>query len=235
MTADPRGNMPPSLLAVTIDGPAGSGKSTMARLLAKKLGAVMIDTGAMYRAVTARVIDNGVDPDDETAVARVAREIHLRFAGEDSRQVLVDGEDESARIRQADVNALVSKISAYPQVRSELVGLQRKMAEGGPVVMEGRDTGSVVLPQARFKFFLVAGPDVRAERRRLEIAQAGENRDHKEVLEGITARDLQDSQRAVSPLVKPEGAVEIDTSQLDIDEVLERMLVLIVSDKYEAS
>ncbi|MDH5478403.1 MAG: (d)CMP kinase, partial [Nitrospinota bacterium] len=128
-----------------------------------------------------------------------------------------------------------SKISAYPQVRSELVGLQRKMAEGGPVVMEGRDTGSVVLPQARFKFFLVAGPDVRAERRRLEIAQAGENRDHKEVLEGITARDLQDSQRAVSPLVKPEGAVEIDTSQLDIDEVLERMLVLIVSDKYEAS
>jgi len=223
-----------SIFAVTIDGPAGSGKSTMARILAKKIQAVMVDTGAMYRAVTAKVIDTGQDPEDEEAVARVAREIKIQFAGEDSSRTLADGVDVSSRIRRPDVNALVSKISAYPRVRREMTRLQRKMAEGVRVVMEGRDTGSVVLPAAQFKFFLVAGPDVRAERRRREMAQAGDETGREEVLAGILARDEMDSRRAASPLVKPEGAVQIDTSQLDIDEVLERMLLLIVSEGRDA-
>ncbi|MDH5510949.1 MAG: (d)CMP kinase [Nitrospinota bacterium] len=223
-----------SIFAVTIDGPAGSGKSTMARTLAKKIHATMVDTGAMYRTVTAKVIDTGQDPEDEEAVAKVARGIQIYFAGEDSTRTMADGVDVSTRIRRPDVNSLVSKISAYPLVRQEMTRLQRKMAEGVRVVMEGRDTGSVVLPSARFKFFLVAGPSVRAERRRLEMAQAGDNTRREEVLAEIMARDQMDSQRATSPLVKPEGAVEIDTSQLDIDEVLERMLLLIVSDGCDA-
>ncbi|MDH4184561.1 MAG: (d)CMP kinase [Nitrospinota bacterium] len=219
----------PEVFAVTIDGPAGAGKTTMARLLAKRLGATMLDTGAMYRAVTAKVIDTGLDPEDEEAVTLAARKIGIEFSGEHKDKVMVDGQDLSTRIRRQDVNSLVSLISSYAGVRAEMAARQRKMAEGKRVVMEGRDAGSVILPDARFKFYLSAGPGVRALRRGAQLAEAGDEAGHEQVLAGLMERDRKDSQREHSPLTQPAGAVEIDTSQMDIDEVLERMVLLIVS------
>jgi len=224
----PADGLPP-VFAVTIDGPAGAGKTTMARLLAKKLGAVMIDTGAMYRAVAAKAIDGGVDPADRAAVERLAAGMRIEFTGEDRKTVMVDGRDLTARIRMPDVNALVSPISVYPGVRESMVALQRAMARTGRVVMEGRDTGSVVLPGARYKFYLEAKPQTRAGRRKKELAQAGHEAAEEEVLAGIVERDMRDSRRAVSPLALPEGACRIDTSEMDIDAALERMLSFIVS------
>lgn len=215
----------PENFVVAIDGPAGSGKSTMARLLAERIGGVYIDTGAMYRAVTARTLDTGDDPADEEAAARIARSIRMEFVREENGQrTIVDGEDLTERIRRPDVNDNVSIVSAHPAVRRAMAALQRRLGERGRVVMEGRDIGSNVFPGAMFKFFLVADDAVRAERRLKDFEKAGVKTTHGRVLENIRERDRIDSGRAASPLVKPPDAVEIDTTRLGVDEALNIMI-----------
>ena len=220
----------PASFIVAIDGPAGSGKSTLARLLSEHLGAVMIDTGAMYRAVTALALDAGADPHDQTAVARASEGMKLEFIpGEQGQRVIVNGRDWTRRVREADVNAAVSHVAAHPVIRERMVELQRAMGTHGRVVMEGRDIGTHVFPGATFKFFLTAGDHVRAGRRHAELTDAGMEADAGAVLTNIRDRDRIDSSRAAAPLRRAPDAVEIDTSNMNVDEVLQRMLALMVS------
>lgn len=220
----------PENFVVSIDGPAGSGKSTMARLLAGAIGGVTIDTGAMYRAVTAAALERGVAPGDAAAVANVAASLRIEFErSAEGQKTIVDGADYTARIREPDVNAAVSVVAANPDVRRILVDLQREMGKTGRVVMEGRDIGSNVFPDAFFKFFIVAGDEVRAERRKKEMKEAGHGVSREEVLLNIRERDRIDSSRAAAPLIKPPGAREVDTSNLNIDEVLHTMINFMVS------
>lgn len=220
----------PENLIVAIDGPAGSGKSTLAKRVAEEIGGVMIDTGAMYRAVTAKTLDLNRDPADEKIVGQIAQSIKIEFRRYGQAQkIMVDGADYTARIRQSDVNDNVSAVAAYSAVRRRMVALQRKMGEKGRIVMEGRDIGSNVFPDARFKFFLVADEKVRAQRRRQEMNDAGMEASPEQVLENIRKRDKTDSERKEAPLVKPPGAIEIDTSNLNIDGVLARMIEFLVS------
>jgi len=220
----------PDNFIVAIDGPAGSGKSTLAKRLADKIGGVMIDTGAMYRAVTAKTLDLNLDPADEKAVGKVAESITMEFEKKGRTQkVMVDGVDFTERVRDNDVNENVSAVAVYPAVRQRMVALQRRMGEKGRIVMEGRDIGSNVFPDARFKFFLVADEQVRAKRRMLEMRKAGIDASLEQVTGNIRARDKTDSQRKDAPLVKPSGAIEIDTGHLNIDEVLARMIQFLVS------
>lgn len=215
----------PDRFVVAIDGPAGSGKSTMARRLADRLGFVNIDTGAMYRAVTAVMLDAGRNPADETAAETVARGMSLHFElAEDGQKTIVNGADFTARIRRPDVDSAVSVVAAHPGVRRILVQTQRRMGGTGRVVMEGRDIGSHVFPDADVKFYLAARDETRAERRGKDLSAQGSAAPHEQTLAGIKTRDRLDSQRAASPLVKPEGAFEIDTSDLTIDEALGKML-----------
>lgn len=218
-------NQLPGRFIIAIDGPAGSGKSTMARLLAARLGFTNIDTGAMYRAVTALLLDAGLDPSDEKAAEAAAGGMNLNFERAGAGQkTIVNGADFTARIRRPDVDASVSIVAAHPGVRKRLVDIQRLMGGAGRVVMEGRDIGSHVFPDADVKFYLAARDQTRAERRGKDLAAQGLAAAHESTLAGIRDRDRLDSQRATSPLVKPEGAVEIDTSDLTIDEALEKML-----------
>jgi cytidylate kinase len=220
----------PENFIVAIDGPAGSGKSTLAKRMAEEIGGVMIDTGAMYRAVTAKTLDLNLDPADEKAVGQVAESISIQFNRSDqTQQIFVDGADYTLRIREKEVNENVSAVAAYSSVRTRMVALQRKMAEKGRIVMEGRDIGSNVFPDARFKFFLVADENVRAKRRKLEINSAGMEASHEQVLENIRKRDKTDSERQNAPLIKAPGAIEIDTSHLNIDGVLSTMIESLVS------
>ncbi|MBI5815543.1 MAG: (d)CMP kinase [Nitrospinae bacterium] len=227
MTAD---NTPlPSRLVAAIDGPAGSGKSTLAKLLAEKIGGVYIDTGAMYRSVTAKALDSGVDPKDEYAVGRIAESIKITFHRDGAVQkTFVDGADFSERIRRPDVNASVSIVAAQKPVRDKMVALQREMGRHGRIVMEGRDIGTNVFPDADFKFFLVADDRVRAYRRLKEMETQGHRLNHGEVLANLRERDAIDSGRAEAPLAKAADAMEIDTSHLSIDEVLQKMLQIIL-------
>jgi len=220
----------PDSFVVAIDGPAGSGKSTMAKLLAKELGCVSIDTGAMYRSVTAKAIDAGVSPADERAVAEIAGSTDIEFRRDgDIQKTFVDGVDFTERIREPDVNEHVSTVAANPAVRERMVAIQRRMGSRGRVVMEGRDIGSNVFPDARFKFFLVADDSVRAGRRLKEMEEAGRKATGDQVLENIRARDAKDSAREYAPLTKPDDAVEIDTSDLSVDSVLRKMIEIIFS------
>lgn len=208
------------LRIIAIDGPAGAGKSTIARALAARLDLDYLDTGAMYRAVTFAALRAGV-LDDEVAVARLAVDVDLHV-GDDG--VRVDGVDATAAIRGAEVTGSVSKVAANSVVRAELVRRQRAWAiERGGGVLEGRDIGTVVFPEAQLKLYLTASPRVRAERR---VAEAGGDID--EIAAAIEARDLLDSSRADSPLREAEGAVLVDTSGLPIEAVLARIEELLV-------
>lgn len=210
---------------ITIDGPAGAGKSTVARELARRLGYLYVDTGAMYRAVAVAALRRGVAPEDAAAVAALAREadIELEVAGGGTR-VLLDGEDVTAEIRNPRVTAIVSQIARIPEVRSQLVLRQRRLAERGGVVLEGRDTGSHVMPEADCKVFLTASFDERVRRRYLELRAQGYDVTVEQVAADISQRDRIDSTRAVSPLTRPEGALEVDSTGLDVDGVVERIL-----------
>ncbi len=203
---------------IAIDGPAGSGKSTVGRRLAERLGLTYLDTGAMYRAVAFAAMRRGVDPADADPVAAVARDMDLLVA---DGTVTVDGVDATLEIRGAEVSRAVSTVAANPAVREELRGRQRVWAaEHGGGVIEGRDIGSVVFPDAELKVYLTADPAVRAQRRAEELLDA----DYDQVAADIARRDATDQGRADSPLVRADGAVTVDTTGLGIDEVLDVLL-----------
>lgn len=207
-------------LIIAIDGPAGSGKSTIARAVATRLGLGYLDTGAMYRAVAFAAIRNGIDPADEAAVGELARRMRLEMDG----GVVVDGVDATAEIRGPEVSAVVSVVAAHPAVRAELRDRQRRWAaERGGGVVEGRDIGSVVFPEAVAKIYLDARPEVRARRRAAE--HGGEAPESVAAwASNLVERDRLDTSRADSPLVAADGAVVIDTSDLGIEEVVDAIV-----------
>lgn len=213
-------------MIIAIDGPSGAGKSTLGRMLARTHKLLYIDTGAMYRAVALAVLQSGVSTKDAAAVAMVAANAKIALEGDpDSLQVLLDGRDVSAEIRNEDVTQTSSVISALPEVRRILVERQREMgARGGGVVLEGRDIGTVVFPNADIKFFLTAGPEARASRRYEEDRLRERNATYEETLDDINTRDRRDSTRADSPLAIAPDAIVIDSTELSIEEVYERML-----------
>lgn len=213
-------------MIIAIDGPSGAGKSTLGRRLARALNLLYIDTGAMYRAVALAILDSGVSTKDAAAVAAVAASARIALEGDpDSLQVLLDGRDVSEEIRNEDVTHTSSVISTIPEVRRVLVERQREMGErGGGVVLEGRDIGTVVFPGADIKFFLTAKPEARAERRYEEEQVRRRDSTYEETLADINARDHRDSTRADSPLAMAPDSIVIDSTELSIEEVYERMV-----------
>ncbi|MBP9038525.1 MAG: (d)CMP kinase [Candidatus Syntrophosphaera sp.] len=217
-------------LIIAIDGPAASGKSTTAQLLAKKLGYLYIDTGAMYRACALKAKKMGIDINDEESIRNLLDFIDIQIENDNSKnRILLDGEDVSEDIRADDISSLASAISAIPAVRYKMVELQRKMGEKGSVILDGRDIGTFVFPDAEVKFFLTASPEIRAKRRWLELQQKGIDKNFSEVLADLVKRDNNDSQRALAPLKKAEDAIEIDTSNMTIEEQTETLYKIILS------
>ncbi len=224
---------------IAIDGPSGSGKSSTSRLVAERLGLRYVDTGAMYRAMTWWMLDNGVDPDDPDAIAQRCDQPQIAI-NDDPREprITVDGVDVSSEIRGTIVGGAVSRVSAVPAVRARLVGLQRAIvaaasAQGRGVVMEGRDIGTVVLPDADLKVFLTADAEARAERRAREQAGSAvvDGAQVRATEEHLRARDALDSTRAVSPLQAADDAVRIDGTYLTLDEVVDAVIGLLPGDQ----
>ncbi|MDX3074996.1 (d)CMP kinase [Streptomyces sp. NPDC088354] len=223
---------------VAIDGPSGTGKSSTSKAVAARLGLSYLDTGAQYRAMTWWMLSNGVDVDDAAAVATAA-EKPVIISGTDPSgpTITVDGEDASGPIRTQEVTGAVSSVSAVPEVRARLVELQRSAASGAPagIVVEGRDIGTTVLPDATLKIFLTASPEARAARRGGELTAAGNGAvDLAATQAALVRRDAADSGRKTSPLAKAEDAVEVDTSDLTLDQVIDRIVALI-GEKRDAS
>lgn len=206
---------------ITIDGPAGAGKSTVAGELARRLGYRLIDTGALYRAVAWRVREAGVDPEDPQAIGRLLAETTVDVK---DGAVLVDGRDVTGLIRAPEVGELASRLSTLAVVRAKVTPIQRRLAAAGGAVLEGRDTGSVVCPEAEVKFYLDASPEVRAVRRRRELEGRGIAADPEAVRSEILRRDRQDMERELAPLVIPEGATVIDSTGRSVEEVVRLML-----------
>lgn len=207
-------------ISIAIDGPAGAGKTTVARELAKRLGLKYVDTGAMYRAVAWKMIQEGIPLHDEDAIVRMASNMNIDFADGDGSRILVDGMDVSKEIRSPEVTRLSSPVSAIPGVRRILVAKQRSLAADDGVVMEGRDIGTVVLPDAQVKVFLEASIDERARRRYTETIESGGNADYNEIRRSIAERDNRDSTREDSPLCKADDAITINTDSLSIEQVV---------------
>jgi cytidylate kinase len=211
-------------VVVTIDGPAGAGKSTVARRLARALGYRLLDTGAIYRAVALAAERAGVAWTDGPAVAQVARDLDIEFAFEgDVNHVTVAGEDVTAAIRTPDMSRGASTVSAHPEVRDALLDLQRRLGAGGGVVVEGRDTGTVVFPGAEAKFFLTASDEERAQRRQAELAAAGVAADFATTLRDMRERDQRDASRDVAPMRAADDAELVDSSGVGLDEVIARL------------
>jgi cytidylate kinase len=212
--------------AVTVDGPAGSGKSTVARLVADKLGFVYIDTGAMYRALTLKVMSGNIDLKDTARITELSGDMDFRFVpppgASGAVRVILDGRDVTEDIRKMEVTVKVKHVCAIPGVRKNLVELQRRMArEGTGTVMEGRDIGTVVLPDARYKFYLDASFDERVQRRLSELRAKGTPVSREDVADDLRQRDHTDKTREVGPLKKAEDAELVDTTDLDIEQVVD--------------
>ena len=216
------------LFSVAIDGPSAAGKSTIAKAISQTTGALYLDTGAMYRAVGLYMLRRGIDPWDAAAVRAAIDGVVVRvtYLGGAQRVFLFD-EDVSDAVRAHSVSDAASAVSAVPEVRTRLVQMQREIAAGQRVVMDGRDIGTHVLPDATLKIFLVAAPEVRARRRYLELQARGSSGSFEEVLRDLIERDHNDSTRAASPLEKSEGAFEIDSSELSVDEVVDQVIELL--------
>ncbi|MBN2227384.1 MAG: (d)CMP kinase [candidate division Zixibacteria bacterium] len=213
---------------IAIDGPAGSGKSTTARLLAAKLGFLYLDTGAMYRAVTLFALRNNVSADDARALEAIALKVDIRFQNDgDVNRVVLNGEDVTEAVRSPEVTRAVSPVSAHPGVRKAMVLRQQQLAKNGNVVAEGRDTTSVVFPEADIKVYLDASPETRARRRLIEYSRKGVETTFEKQLEDINARDAFDSNRSHSPLTRTRDSMLLDTTNLTIDEQVERILKLV--------
>ena len=215
-------------MIVAIDGPAASGKSTTAKMVAKKLEMTYLDTGAMYRAVTLALLRSNTDLDDYDSVCRVIDELELDIYDKGSKTIVkLDGEDVSQAIRSMPVTENVSVVSAMKYVRQTMVEIQRNIGKKTNCVVEGRDIGTVVFPDAEFKIFMVADVNMRAERRFKDFYEMGENRSFQEVLADLKRRDEKDSTRSHSPLQKADEAIEIDTSMLSIDQQVGKIINLV--------
>ncbi len=211
---------------ITIDGPAGAGKSTVSKKLARRLGYVYVDTGAMYRAVAVLARNAGQgNPLEEKLLAEICSSLDLKFVNINrTAKLLVNGEDITEEIRNSEISALASAVSAKAVVRERLTRIQRELGAGGGVVLEGRDMGTVVFPDAEVKFFLEASPEIRSQRRHAELAARGEEVTLNEVYEQIFIRDRNDQSRDLAPLRASADAIVVDSSNLEIEEVVQVML-----------
>lgn len=215
--------------SVAIDGPSGAGKSTLARQAAENLGFLYVDTGAIYRTVALSAVQRGIDPADGRRLSSILPqlEIRIQYAEDGLQHMILNGVDVSSDIRRHEISQYASTVSAIPQVREFLLDLQRQFARTNHVIMDGRDIGTVVLPNADVKIYLTASAEVRAKRRCLELAQRGQSTSFDTVLHDIIQRDKQDMERPIAPLRKAEDAIELDTSQLDLNQSLSALLALI--------
>lgn len=209
--------------SVAIDGPAGAGKSTVAREVASRLGAVYLDTGAMYRTMGYYMKEKGVTGTEAIAKASAEPQVEVRFIGQDQHMIL-DGVDVTGRIRTPEASMMASKVSTVPAVRERMVDLQRRIAQGHSVVMDGRDIGTFVLPDATVKIYLTASCEVRAQRRYDELMKKGSEVSYEQVLSEIVERDYNDAHRAASPMRQAEDAVRLDTSDMDPEQVVEAIV-----------
>ena len=213
------------MINIAIDGPAGAGKSSVAKAVAAKLGFIYVDTGALYRSIGVNALRNGLNTEDAAAVTALlpATKIELKFI-DGTQRVFLNGEDVSEAIRMPEASMAASNVSAIPAVRTFLLDLQRDMAKNNNVIMDGRDIGTVILPDAQYKFFLTASAEVRADRRFKELAEKGINVDYKSLLEEIIQRDYNDSHRETAPLKQADDAILIDSSDMNIDEVINAII-----------
>ena len=220
------------LKAVAIDGPAGAGKSTIAKAVSRELGWIYVDTGAMYRAMAVFFLRKGIDPKNAEEISAAASEAFVTLDYADgAQQVFLNGENVTGELRTEATGNMASASSVYPAVRTKLVELQRKLAESRPVVMDGRDIGTVVLPDAETKIYLTASVEVRAERRFKELEEKGIKADITEIAKDIAERDYRDMHRETSPLKQAEDAVRVDTSDMTIPEVIDRILEIVRENK----
>lgn len=207
-------------ISVAIDGPAGAGKSTIAKLVAKEFNLMYINTGAMYRAVALKARENNLFPQNIEEICSLIEEMEMKFENDD---LILDGKNIQSQITLPEISSIVSEYALIPEVRKILVKLQRDMSKKFDVIMDGRDIGTVVLKDAPFKFFLTATPEERAQRRFLELKQRNIECDYNEILNDIIERDYKDSHREVDPLRKADDAIEIDTTGLNIEEVTNKI------------
>ncbi len=216
-------------ISIAIDGPSGAGKSTLARSISRKLGYLYVDTGAIYRTIGYYVFSKHLDPRDPEAVVSALPEISvsMRYEEDGLQHMLLNGEDVTAKIRLPEISMYASAVSAHPAVRVHLLEMQRALAREHHVVMDGRDIGTVVLPDAQVKIFLTATPEVRAHRRMVELEQRGTPEPYEKVLEDIRQRDWNDTHRAAAPLRQAEDAVLLDTTKLDFQQSEEALLCII--------
>ena len=221
--------MSKKIFAVAIDGPSGAGKSTLAKAVAAKLDILYVDTGAIYRTIGCYVKEKGVHPRDNEAVIALLPEIHIemRYAEDGLQHMILNGKDVTTEIRQNEISRYASDVSAIPEVRTFLLEMQRQFARENSVIMDGRDIGTVVLPDAEVKVFLTAPLAERARRRAVELEQRGTPRPYEDVLREMEQRDYNDSHRAAAPLRQAEDAVLLDTGDLNFEESLEALLAII--------